>query len=93
MEGIIKAVTIEPVKLYDDEKVTTKCMVKVYLNPAALADLYISAGIDPEEIAAGYIVLENGVYQIEPVLLSEAVEDNLELSVFADITVANNEID
>lgn len=89
MEGIIKSVTCDPVKLYTDAESNTKALVKIYFNAAALAAMYEAAGIDPEYVTATYIVKsEEFGWDTETINLKEAAETGHEISNAIDLRAA-----
>lgn len=89
MEGIIKAVTCEPVKVWpESETKASNCMVKIIFDAKGLADLYTLNGVDPADVTAPFIVVEEGIVDVDDINLAEAVATGHEISTFAFADIA-----
>lgn len=87
MEGIIKAVTLDPVSTVSEDGVT-ETYVKIYFDANALLKMFEDAGYNPENVRTSYIFNDEGAYENRNITLKEAAETNHEVSWCSYIAVA-----
>lgn len=88
MEGIIKAITVDPVKVTAGANPKASAAVKVYFNAAALAALIGSNGFDPADFNTTYITYNDGSINIQSMSLASAARYGLEISAYAELNAA-----